>query len=268
MGFVPTMGYLHQGHISLVHASRKENDVTIVSIFVNPTQFAPNEDFTRYPRDLERDLQLLRDAGADVVFIPDAGEMYPPGSQTFVSVDTLSGIAEGEFRPTHFKGVTTVVNMLFNIVQPDKSYFGQKDAQQTAVIRRMVKDLHMPVQVVVCPIMRDPDGLAMSSRNIFLSETERKQALTLSKSLQVAKTVITAGNRNAEDVLEAMHNLFQQAGDLKPDYIRIVDAETFTAVQELNLPREYFIIIACKVGATRLIDNTLVSVEAETVTFR
>ncbi|MBI5726592.1 MAG: pantoate--beta-alanine ligase [Ignavibacteriales bacterium] len=268
VGLVPTMGFLHKGHIALVQSARKQNDVVVVSIFVNPTQFAPNEDFNRYPRDIERDCKLLDKAGADIVFIPEAGEIYPPYSQTFVSVETLSQLAEGEFRPTHFRGVATIVNMLFNIVQPGRAYFGQKDAQQTAVIRRMVKDLHQPVDIIICPIVRETDGLAMSSRNIFLSEHDRKNALTLSKSLELAKTLIGVGERTVSTIISAMTNLYRDLPDVQLDYIRIVDAETFLPVSALALPREYFIIIACKVGSTRLIDNVWITVELHTVRFQ
>lgn len=259
IGLVPTMGFLHQGHISLVEASKKENDITVVSIFVNPTQFAPNEDFSRYPRDFDRDAALLLEAGADVIFTPEAGDVYVKNAQTFISVEDLSKIAEGEFRPTHFRGVATIVAILFNLVQPDKAYFGQKDAQQTVVLRRMVKDLHMPIEMVVCPIVREADGLAMSSRNIYLTPSQRKDALVLSRSLKLAQDLISNGTRDAKEVIHQMKLLYNGLQECNLDYIRIVDADTFMEASAIELEGCYFIIIACKFGTTRLIDNCFIS---------
>ncbi|GAE89106.1 pantoate-beta-alanine ligase [Acetivibrio straminisolvens JCM 21531] len=190
IGFVPTMGYLHEGHLSLVNMSLQNNDYTIMSIFVNPTQFGPNEDFDRYPRDMERDLKLAESAGVDVVFAPSVKEMYPDGYNTYVNVEGITEVLCGKSRPGHFRGVTTIVAKLFNIVEPHRAYFGQKDAQQVAVIKKMVRDLNMNIEIITCPIVREEDGLAMSSRNVYLSPEERKSALILSKSLMESEELI------------------------------------------------------------------------------
>ncbi|MDP3831620.1 MAG: pantoate--beta-alanine ligase, partial [Ignavibacteriaceae bacterium] len=204
IGFVPTMGYLHEGHISLLRASKNECDVSVVSIFVNPTQFSPNEDLTKYPRDFERDFSLLEKEDCDILFYPEPSEIYPQNYQTYVVVDGITNVLEGQYRPTHFRGVTTIVNLLFNIILPHKAYFGQKDAQQCAVILKMVNDLRMNLEVRICPIIRESDGLAMSSRNIYLSDAERIDALVLSRAIITANELIISGERNVAEILDAM----------------------------------------------------------------
>lgn len=258
VGFVPTMGFLHDGHISLVHESVKKSDVTVVSIFVNPTQFSATEDLSTYPRDFERDKNLLVAAGADVIFFPDAGMMYPDGFETYIIPGKTSTILEGESRPTHFRGVATVVSILFNAVLPDFAFFGQKDAQQCAVITRMTKDLAFPVQVVICPVVRESDGLAMSSRNVYLSETERKEALVLNKSLTAAKNMIYEGERRSHDILHVMNGILKSVPSASPDYTAIVQSDSFEKSEILESGKEYFVLVACRIGKTRLIDNILI----------
>lgn len=254
-GFVPTMGYLHEGHLSLVRRARAENDHVAVSIFVNPTQFGPHEDYNRYPRDLERDLRLLEPLGVDLVFAPSVEEMYPPGFQTWVIVEEVSRPLEGASRPGHFRGVATVVTKLFNIIQPDRAYFGQKDAQQTVVIRRMVQDLNIPVEIVVCPTVREPDGLAMSSRNTYLSPEERQAATVLFRALQAAKARYEAGEREAERLREAMREVIGAEPLARLDYVSVADPET---LQELSRVEERALLsLAVYIGQTRLIDNIL-----------
>lgn len=255
IGFVPTMGFLHEGHLSLVRQSKKSCDITIVSIFVNPTQFGPNEDFLKYPRDFERDKKLLEQEGVDVIFAPTPEEMYPAGSQTFVEVTGLSKKLEGEFRPTHFRGVSTVVTILFLLVNANKAFFGQKDAQQATLLTRMVKDLHLNLDLVICPILREKDGLAMSSRNIFLSETERQDALVLHNSLLLAKNQIEFGSKDVSLILTKMNELYSSVASSKLDYIKIVDADSFDDAVKFDAGKLYFILIACRIGNTRLIDN-------------
>lgn len=251
------MGFLHEGHLSLVKKSKAKADITIVSIFVNPTQFAPNEDLLKYPRDIKRDKQLLKNAGVDYVFIPSADEIYPEGFQTFVEVDKITKHLEGETRPIHFRGVATVVTILFNIVRPDYAFFGQKDAQQAAVIKRMVKDLKSGIEITVCPIIREQDGLAKSSRNIYLSPQERKDALALSRSLKIAEKLIKEGKRNSAVIINKMNEVISSVNSSKLDYIKIVDEEKFEEVVKLSAGQKYYILIACKIGKTRLIDNIL-----------
>lgn len=258
VGFVPTMGFLHDGHISLVHESVKKSDVTVVSIFVNPTQFSATEDLSTYPRDFERDKNLLVAAGADVIFFPNAGMMYPDGFETYIIPGKTSTILEGESRPTHFRGVATVVSILFNAVLPDFAFFGQKDAQQCAVITRMTKDLAFPVQVVICPVVRESDGLAMSSRNVYLSETERKEALVLNKSLTAAKNMIYEGERRSHDILHVMNGILKSVPSATPDYTAIVQSDSFEKSEILESGKEYFVLVACRIGKTRLIDNILI----------
>lgn len=258
VGFVPTMGFLHDGHISLVHESVKKSDVTVVSIFVNPTQFSATEDLSTYPRDFERDKNLLVAAEADVIFFPDAGMMYPDGFETYIIPGKTSTILEGESRPTHFRGVATVVSILFNAVLPDFAFFGQKDAQQCAVITRMTKDLAFPVQVVICPVVREFDGLAMSSRNVYLSETERKEALVLNKSLTAAKNMIYEGERRSQDILHVMNGILKSVPSASPDYTAIVQSDSFEKSEILESGKEYFVLVACRIGKTRLIDNILI----------
>ncbi len=254
-GFVPTMGYLHEGHLSLVRRARAENDHVAVSIFVNPTQFGPHEDYDRYPRDLERDLRLLEPLGVDLVFAPSVEEMYPSGFQTWVVVEEVSRPLEGAARPGHFRGVATVVAKLFHIVQPDRAYFGQKDAQQVAVIRRMVRDLNFPVEIVVCPTVREPDGLAMSSRNTYLSPEERRAATVLFRALQAAKARYEAGERDAERLREAMREVIGAEPLARLDYVSVADPET---MQELSrVEGRALLSLAVYIGKTRLIDNIL-----------
>jgi pantoate--beta-alanine ligase len=254
------MGYLHQGHLSLIEESKKRADITIVSVFVNPTQFAPNEDFSAYPRDIDRDSSLLEQAGTDYLFFPSAADIYPDNFQTYVDVSEISKIIEGEFRPTHFKGVTTIVSILFNCVRPDFAFFGQKDAQQAAIIKRMVRDLKYAIDVVICPIVREPDGLALSSRNVYLSPEEREKALIISKSLKQAKEIIHAGERDTIAIVKRINNSFIKEKSVHLNYIRIVNAETFKEVNKLETGKDYYCLIAAKVGSTRLIDNNLIHI--------
>lgn len=258
IGFVPTMGYLHDGHLSLVKESKKNSDVTIVSIFVNPAQFAPNEDLEKYPRDFERDKSLLLKEDVDILFYPESKEIYPENFKTYVEVDTITKILEGEVRPSHFKGVTTVVNILFNIVKPDYTFFGQKDAQQSVVIKQMVKDLKMDVKIIVCPVVREEDGLAMSSRNIYLTKEEREKALLLSKTIFEAGDLINLGERDTAKIIKKVNDNFIREKTIQLNYIKIVEAESFKEAEKIKEGEKYFILIAAKVGKTRLIDNILV----------
>ena len=254
-GFVPTMGYLHEGHLSLVRRARAENDRVAVSIFVNPTQFGPHEDYARYPRDLERDLRLLEPLGVDLVFVPSVEEMYPPGFQTWVIVEEVSRPLEGASRPGHFRGVATVVAKLFNILQPDRAYFGQKDAQQTVVIRRMVQDLNIPVEIVICPTVREPDGLAMSSRNSYLNPEERRAATVLFRALQAAKARYEAGERDAERLREAMREVIRAEPLARIDYVSVAHPETLQELERVEGPA--LLSLAVYIGTTRLIDNLM-----------
>lgn len=254
LGIVPTMGYLHEGHLSLVRASKRDNAHTAVTIFVNPTQFAPNEDLARYPRDEARDLELLKAEGVDAVFIPSADEIYAAGFSTYVTVERLTDRLEGASRPTHFRGVTTVVLKLFHITQPDRAYFGRKDAQQLAVVRRMVRDLDVPVEVVGMPIVREPDGLAMSSRNVNLTPEQRRAALVLSKSLRLAESLFSAGQRDAGEIRASMRSLIAAEPLASVDYISVADAESLDELTAID--RAALVSIAARFGATRLIDNT------------
>lgn len=258
IGFVPTMGYLHDGHLSLIRRAAAENDIAVVSIFVNPTQFGPGEDFERYPRDLGRDARLAESVGAEVLFVPEVSEMYPEGYSTYVEVQGITANLCGASRPGHFRGVTTVVTKLFNIVYPHRSYFGQKDAQQAIVIQRMVKDLDMDTEVTVCPIVREADGLAMSSRNVYLNSDERKQALVLSKSLAMAEELINRGERDAAKVKDAIEKMIQQKPLAEIDYVAVVDGETLKDVSVIS--NKVLIALAVKFGRTRLIDNIIVEV--------
>lgn len=260
IGLVPTMGYLHEGHLSLINKSKKTSDITIVSVFVNPTQFGPREDFGKYPRDIRRDKQLLKDAGVDYVFIPDTNEIYPDQFQTYVNVENTTKILEGDSRPTHFRGVTTIVSMLFNIVKPDKSYFGQKDAQQAFVLQQMARDLKFNIKIVVVPVVREKDGLALSSRNVYLSGTERTDALVLNHSLMYARKMISNGSKDAAKILSGMKRMINRVGSSDLDYVNIVDALTFNPAKTLQHGRKYYVLIACRIGKTRLIDNILIKV--------
>jgi pantoate--beta-alanine ligase len=253
VGFVPTMGYLHEGHLVLVRRAQAENASVAVSIFVNPTQFGPNEDFKQYPRDPMRDLALLEGEGTDVVFMPPVEEIYPPGFSKWVDVGRLGRRLEGASRPGHFRGVATVVARLFELVRPDRAYFGQKDAQQLLVIRKMVADLDMKLDVVAVPTVREPDGLAMSSRNIYLNPEERKQALVLYQALTLAQRLYGEGERDAGTIREQMTELIQKQPLAAIDYISIADAETLEELDEVNPPA--LVSMAVRVGKTRLIDN-------------
>ncbi len=258
IGFVPTMGFLHDGHLSLVKESNGNNDITIVSIFVNPTQFSPTEDLSTYPRNFEKDKKLLSELDTDYIFFPNPDDFYPNDFKTYVNVNQITKILEGEFRPTHFRGVTTVVAMLFNCVNPDNAYFGQKDAQQAAVIKQMVKDLKFDIKINVCPIVREEDGLAMSSRNVYLSENERKDALVLSKSLTLAEELITKGEKKTENILSEMKNLINSVDSSELDYVSIVEADSFLETEKIKKGENYYILVACKIGKTRLIDNKII----------
>lgn len=260
VGFVPTMGYLHEGHASLLRAARQQCDVVVLSIFVNPLQFGPNEDLSRYPRDEKRDLAVAEAEQADIVFLPSVEEMYPSPTKTVV---TVSGVTErlcGASRPGHFDGVATVVTKLFNMVQPDFAFFGQKDAQQVAVVEQMVSDLNMPVQIVPCPIVREHDGLAMSSRNVYLEPEQRQQALVLSSSLKMAEKVIaeSSGNIDALELHQMILEHIQQSPMAEVDYIEIVSYPTLQPVTKLREASVLLIALAVKFGKTRLIDNTMI----------
>jgi pantoate--beta-alanine ligase len=253
VGFVPTMGYLHKGHLALVKQARIENSAVIVSIYVNPTQFGPREDFGAYPRDLNRDLELLRKEGADIVFVPSNDEMYPPEFSSWVDVEKVTERLEGASRPGHFRGVATVVAKLFNIVQPSRAYFGQKDAQQVIVIKRIVAGLNMGIEIVVVPTVRESNGLAMSSRNIYLSPKERQAAMILFKALTLARQLRRGGEKDAEEIRRQMTSLIQKEPLAQIDYVSIADAET---LEELNLlDRPTVASLAVRIGKTRLIDN-------------
>lgn len=259
IGLVPTMGYLHDGHLSLVREAKKISDVVVVSIFVNPAQFAPTEDLAKYPRDPERDKMLLEKEGVDAVFIPDAAEVYPSDYQTYIEVQSITKNFEGASRPTHFRGVTTVVGILFNAVNPDTAVFGQKDAQQAAVIRQMVKDLKYGINIIVAPIVRETDGLAMSSRNVYLNEQERKDALVLSKALKSSEQMIREGERDTKHLITKMETIINSAATSKLDYIAIVNADNFENAGILEPGCSYYILIACRIGNTRLIDNLYIT---------
>jgi len=254
------MGYLHEGHLSLIKQSKKKCDVTIVSICVNPTQFGPTEDFNNYPRNVETDSKLLESNDVDYLFLPSAEEIYPKNFHTYVNVESVTKILEGEFRPTHFRGVTTVVLILFNCVQPDFAFFGQKDAQQLTVIKQMVRDLKLDVKIKSCSIIRETDALAMSSRNVYLSASERKEALVVNQSLELAKKIISSGEKKVSLIIAEMDKMFSNVASAKIDYIKIVESDTFVIVDELIEGKDYFVLVACKIGKTRLIDNILVTV--------
>lgn len=258
IGFVPTMGYLHEGHLSLVRESKKRADVTVVSIFVNPTQFGPDEDFNKYPRDLEKDAAYLRKGGVDCLFYPDASEMYPPGYRTFVDVHGLQDRLCGKSRPGHFRGVATVVLKLFNILGPDLAFFGAKDAQQVLIIKRMAADLNLDVEVVTCPLVRESDGLALSSRNAYLSPEERKAARVLSVSLRRAERAVVAGERDAARVIAGIRSVIEAEPLARIDYVEAVDPESLEPVAEIR--GNVLITLAVFIGSTRLIDNIRLSV--------
>jgi pantoate--beta-alanine ligase len=255
IGFVPTMGFLHDGHLSLMRCARQENDLVVVSIFVNPTQFGPNEDLAAYPRDSRRDTALMQSVDVDLAFFPEAEVIYPRGFKTYVEVQgPITQVLCGKSRPTHFRGVTTVVAKLFNLVAPDRAYFGQKDAQQVAVIRQMVRDMDFDLQVVVCPIQREPDGLAMSSRNTYLSPRQRADAVILHHSLCEAERQIQKdGQRSARAVAQSIRECIGTVPDAVIDYVEVVRADDLTALESLQ--GEILIALAVRFGKTRLIDN-------------
>ena len=254
VGFVPTMGYLHEGHLELARRARAKNRNVIVSIFVNPAQFGPKEDYAAYPRDTERDLALLKKEGVNIVFMPGAEDMYPPKYCTWVDLEKVTERLEGAIRPGHFRGVATVVAKLFNIVEPTRAYFGQKDAQQVVVIQKMVADLNMNLEVVVVPTVREPDGLAMSSRNVYLSPQERKAATVLYKSLSLAQKLWGKGERNADVIRKKMTALIQsEPRASRIDYVSIADAETLEELDSIE--RKAVVSLAVKIGKPRLIDN-------------
>lgn len=263
IGLVPTMGFLHDGHLSLVRAARQACDAVVMSIFVNPKQFGPNEDFESYPRDMARDLRLARDGGVDVVFTPEVSEVYPEGFQSQVSVRGLTECLCGASRPGHFDGVTTVVAKLFNMVGPDRAYFGQKDYQQATVIQRMARDLNLPLTIVVCPIVREPDGLAMSSRNAYLSPAERLAAQVLYRALQVAASRIAEGERQAQPLAAALRDVIAAEPLARIDYVAVCDPQTLAPVEALS--ETVLVALAVHIGRTRLIDNALYPVPQETL---
>ena len=256
VGFVPTMGYLHEGHKSLMDAARKGNDKVVVSIFVNPMQFGPTEDLATYPRDLDHDAALCESAGVDLIFHPEAEEMYEKDFCSFVDMTGLTEGLCGKTRPIHFRGVCTVVNKLFNIVTPDHAYFGQKDGQQLAVIKRMVRDLNMDIEIVGCPIVREEDGLAKSSRNTYLSEDERKAALVLSRSLKEGRKLVEDGEKDAAKVKKTITDIIEKEALAKIDYVEVVDWNTLEPVEKIDGP--VLTAIAVYIGKTRLIDNFIV----------
>ncbi len=257
VGLVPTMGALHEGHLSLVDASRAECELTVATIFVNPTQFAPGEDFSEYPRNVPRDLSLLADRGCDIVFAPDNDSMYRANHTTFIDVGPIGAVLEGELRPTHFRGVATVVMKLFQLSPADRAYFGRKDYQQTLVVRQMVADLDVPIEVRVCPTVREPDGLAMSSRNGYLSPDERRRALVLWRSLRLAEQLVARGEQSVAAIRRQMIHEIENAAGVQIQYIAFVTDGTLTPVERIDGPTT--IALAATVGKTRLIDNIVVS---------
>jgi pantoate--beta-alanine ligase len=255
LGFVPTMGALHEGHLSLVRAARASCDVVAASIFVNPTQFGPNEDLAKYPRSFDRDRELLEREGVELLFAPSVQEMYPAGAVTWVTVESLSDKLDGRSRPGHFRGVSTVVAKLFHVVEADAAFFGQKDAAQVAIIRRMVRDLNLSVEIVVCPIVREPDGLAMSSRNTYLDPEQRKRALVLHRSLQRIQKLAESGERTAAKLVAAGREEFAQVPSVRLDYLELVHPDTLDPVKDVS--GGALAAVAAFVGSTRLIDNLL-----------
>lgn len=257
IGFIPTMGFLHEGHVSLIKRARLDTDYVVVSIFVNPVQFGPKEDFKQYPRDLTGDLKLCRAGRVDIVFAPEAKSIFPEDFVTYVNVEGLSDVLCGASRPGHFKGVATIVAKLFNIVKPDIAYFGQKDAQQAVVVERMVRDLNMPLRIKVMPTVREKDGLAMSSRNTYLNLEERKEALSLYKSLKLAEALYKKGERNSGRIIARMRSLIRRHRGVNIDYISIVDIKTLKRIDRIS--QKALIAVAAWVGKTRLIDNIVLN---------
>ncbi len=260
IGLVPTMGALHAGHASLIRAARAETDLVVLSIFVNPTQFGPHEDFTRYPRTLAEDLAVCAAEGVDLVFAPDPATMYPPGFRTYVEVHDLQDVLEGASRPGHFRGVATVVLKLFHQVQPDRAYFGQKDAQQALLIRQMVRDLDVPVQLRICPIVREPDGLALSSRNRYLNPDQRRHAVALFQALEEVRAQVAQGERRADRLRRILEERIRATPDAELDYAAIVHADTLQPLDMLHGP--VLVALAVKFGTTRLIDNLMIGTES------
>jgi len=256
-GLVPTMGALHAGHLALVKRAKQENDHVGISIFVNPTQFGPNEDLSKYPRPREHDLQLLAEAGVDLVWTPTPEAVYPPGFQTYVEVEQVTQPLEGAHRPGHFKGVATVVAKLFNAFTPDRAYFGQKDAQQVVVIKQMTRDLNFPLEIVVCPTLREPDGLALSSRNTYLNPEERRAATVLYRALSAAKAAFESGERDGRNLKALMSEVLSAEPLAQPDYVSAADPETLAELA--TIPKGVLLSMAVRIGKTRLIDNFLLS---------
>ncbi len=261
IGFVPTMGYLHEGHLSLARRARGENGLVVMSIFVNPLQFGVNEDYEDYPRDLSRDAPMAEAAGVDVLFCPGVADMYPRGYATFVEVEEITAVLCGASRPGHFRGVTTVVAKLFGLVRPDRAYFGQKDAQQLRIIEKMVEDLNMPVEIVPCPTVREPDGLAMSSRNAYLSPREREAALVLNRSLRRAEEAIRAGERDANRIREQVAAMIREEPLAQIDYVSVNDGVTLREIERMG--DRVMVALAVRIGMTRLIDNLQMNLGGE-----
>ena len=257
LGLVPTMGYLHEGHLSLCRMAKSECDYLAVSIFVNPTQFGPKEDLGQYPRDLQKDLEALEKIGTNLVFVPEPFELYPSNFQTYVNVEEVTKYLEGSARPVHFRGVATIVTKLFNIFEPQKSYFGQKDAQQAVVIKRLVKDLNFPIDIVVCPIVREPDGLAMSSRNTYLTPDQRKAATVLYRSLMLAKKSWDKKERDCKHLLQTMEKVLLTEPLAKIEYISASDPNSLVELQ--GTQKSVLLSMAIRIGKTRLIDNLLLN---------
>ena len=255
IGFVPTMGYLHEGHLSLIRRARKDNNVVVLSIFVNPAQFGPNEDYKRYPRNFKMDLKFARNEGVDIVYCPGVSEMYPEDYYTYVNVEVLSDVLCGKFRPGHFKGVATVCTKLFNIIQPDVVYMGQKDAQQAVILKQMVKNLNMPLKIKVLPIIREQDGLALSSRNKYLSEDEKKQALIIYRSLRTAEFLFKNGVKNAGKIKNKVKNILLKMPKISIEYIEIVDLNLLNPVVEIK--KSSLLAVAVWIKEVRLIDNII-----------
>ena len=255
IGFVPTMGYLHQGHLSLIRKAKQQTDSVWVSIYVNPTQFAPQEDLDKYPRDEKRDSLLCDEEGIDVLFMPTDEELYPRSYRTYVTVENLSEVLCGASRPTHFRGVTTIVTKLFNIVRPHRAYFGQKDAQQAIILDRMAWDLNFDIQIVVCPIVREPDGLAMSSRNVYLTQRQREQAVVLAKSLKCAEKMFKNGEKNSQRIVQEVRGMIQAQSEACIDYVEVVRPRDLCHPEMLKGGE--LVVLAVFFGSTRLIDNTI-----------
>jgi pantoate--beta-alanine ligase len=259
IGFVPTMGYLHEGHLDLIREAKKHADAIVVSIFVNPTQFGKNEDLDKYPRDLGRDRALAESVGCDMLFVPAAEEMYAADFSTYVRVDGLASVLEGVSRPDHFRGVTTIVAKLFNIVKPHVAFFGQKDAQQAAIIRKMVRELNFDIRIVVIPIRRENDGLAMSSRNTYLSADERNDALSIHRALRSVEQEFESGERDAGVLCRLAARVISESGNVHVEYVEIVDAQSLQPIESIAAGIPAILLVAARVGKTRLIDNTILA---------